>query len=198
MKTLPRILKESANGYQTFTTDDELFSKRIIFFTDDVTSESCQNLIKSLMYLESQNNDEITIYINSPGGEVNSGLAVYDYIRLMKSPVRTVCIGTAASMGSILFLAGQKREMFQHTRLMIHDPSYNGGSLAGMKPLQIQSLLEDIIKVRNINATIIAERTGLPIDTIYKMTEKDTYLNADQAFKMGFATKIIYTTADLD
>lgn len=104
---MPNLIKETVRGMESFTPEDLLFSNREIFLTTGVDSDTSNQLIKQLMILEKQNQtEEITIYINSPGGEVVSGLVVYDYIQLMKAPIRTVCIGTAASMGAILFLAG--------------------------------------------------------------------------------------------
>ena len=115
---MPNILRETARGIDIILLDDELFSNREIFFTDEVNTSSATLLLKQLMYLDRNGTgEEITLYINSLGGDVISGLAVYDFIRLMKSPVRTVCTGTAASMGAILFLAGEKRVMLPHTRL---------------------------------------------------------------------------------
>ena len=104
---MPRLVKESVRGMELLTPEDLLFTNREIFLTTEVDNDTANNLMKQLMILEKlDNTKEIILYINSPGGEVVSGLAVYDYIQLMKAPVRTVCIGTAASMGAILFLAG--------------------------------------------------------------------------------------------
>ena len=169
------------------------------YISDADLEESCNEIIKQLMYLEqTDNTKEITIYINSPGGSVNSGLAVYDLIRIMKSPVRTVCTGCAASMGSILFLAGDKREMLPHTQIMMHDPSYGGGNLAGVKPMQIKEILENILRVRDTIANIIAERTGLSLGEVYKITEKDSFFTAEKALQNGIATAIISDISSAD
>ncbi|MGN0554151.1 MAG: ATP-dependent Clp protease proteolytic subunit, partial [Oscillospiraceae bacterium] len=149
-------------------------------------------LIKQLMYLERQDSEsEVTIYINSPGGEVISGLAVYDYIGMMRAPVRTVCIGTAASMGAILFLAGAKRQMLPHTRLMIHDPSYSHNDIGGRKPHEIQHELDKLNETREALARIISEKTGRSIDEIYKVTADDTFYSAQEAIYFGLATEIL-------
>ena len=106
---MPNLIKESVRGLEALTPDDLLFTNREIFLTTEVDSNTANELMKQLMILEKTGDgSEVTLYINSPGGEVSSGLAVYDYMQLMKSPVRTVCIGTAASMAAILFLAGQE------------------------------------------------------------------------------------------
>ena len=158
---MPNLIRESVRGMESLTPEDLLFTNREIFLTTGVDSDTSNKLIKQLMILEKLDNTaEITIYINSPGGEVVSGLAVYDYIQLMKAPIRTVCIGTAASMGAILFLAGHKREMLAHTRLMIHDPAYGSGDMAGKKPHELQMYVNKLKQSQEIIAGIIAEKTG--------------------------------------
>ena len=189
---MPNLIKESVRGMEVLTPEDLLFTNREIFLTTEVDSETSNKLIKQLMILEKMNdNAEITLYINSPGGEVVSGLAVYDFIKLMKAPVRTVCIGTAASMGAILFLAGKKREMLEHTRLMIHDPAYGGGDMAGKKPHELQVYVDNLKQIQEITAKIIAEKTGKSLEEIYEKTRDDTYFNADEAIEYGLATGIL-------
>lgn len=189
---MANILKETVRGTDCIRIEDDLLSKREIFLTEEVNAATSNELLKQLMYLESQDaGQEITIYINSPGGEVISGLAVYDFISLMKSPVRTVCTGTAASMGAILFLAGKKREMLPHTRLMIHDPSFSGGSIGGKKSHEIRHELEKLDEVRTALAEIIAEKTGKSIEEIYDVTSDDTFYSAKEAIEFGLATGIM-------
>lgn len=189
---MANILKETVRGTDCIKIEDELLSRREIFLTEEVNPETSNELIKQLMYLERQDSGkEITLYINSLGGEVISGLAVYDLISLMKSPVRTVCTGTAASMGAILFLAGKKREMLPHTRLMIHDPSFVGGSIGGKKSHELRHELEKLDEVREALAKIIAEKTGRPLDEIYDVTSDDTFYSAEEAITFGLATEIM-------
>jgi len=186
------ILRETVRGTECIKIEDELLSKREIFLTEEVNADTSNELLKQLMYLEKQDTgSEITLYINSPGGEVISGLAVYDFISLMRSPVRTVCTGTAASMGAILFLAGAKREMLPHTRLMIHDPSYSGGYIGGKKSHEIRHELEKLDEVRSALAEIIAEKTGRTIEEIYDVTSDDTFYSAKEAVEFGLATDIL-------
>ena len=189
---MANILKETVRGTDCIKIEDKLLSRREIFLTEEVNAETSNELIKQLMYLERQDSGkEITLYINSPGGEVISGLAVYDLISLMKSPVRTVCTGTAASMGAILFLAGKKREMLPHTRLMIHDPSFGGGSIGGKKSHELRHELEKLDEVREALAKIIAEKTGRPLEEIYDVTSDDTFYSAEEAITFGLATGIM-------
>lgn len=196
---MANILRETVRGLESVSIEDEMLRNREIFLVDEVDTKSSNELIKKLMYLEQEDRDrEITLYINSPGGEVISGLAVYDYIRIMEAPVNTVCIGTAASMGAVLFLAGKERKMLKHTRLMIHDPSYGCGELKGRKSHEIQHELNELNKVRKMLAGIISERTGKSIKEIYKVTARDTYYSAEEAVRFGLATKIITNAKELE
>ncbi len=189
---MANILKDSVRGTECIKIEDELLKKREIFFTDEVNAVTANELIKQLMYLERADaGQEITLYINSLGGEVISGLAVYDLISIISSPVKTVCLGTAASMGAILFLAGEKREMLPHTQLMIHDPSYGNGNIGGKKSHEIRHELEKLDEVRSVLAEIIAEKTGKSVEEIYNVTSNDTFYSASEAIEFGLATDIV-------
>ena len=187
---MSNILRETVRGTELIPLEDMLLEESEIFLVDEITPKSANNLIQKLMYLDQKDLDEITIYINSPGGEVISGLAIYDYIKIMQSPVRTVCIGDAASMGAIIFLAGEKREMLPHTRILIHDPSYGHLDVSGKKPHEIQRGVDSLNKVRETLAEIIAEKTGKDINNIYKITAEDNYFTAEEAINFGLATNI--------
>ncbi|MDE7288327.1 MAG: ATP-dependent Clp protease proteolytic subunit, partial [Oscillospiraceae bacterium] len=185
---MTNILKETVRGTELIPLEDMLLEESEVFLVDEITPKSANLLIQKLMYLDSKDLGEITLYINSPGGEVISGLAVYDYIKIMKSPVRTVTIGDAASMGAIIFLAGEKREMLPHTRILIHDPSYGHFDVSGKKPHEIQRGVDSLNKVRETLAEIIAEKTGKDINEIYKITAEDNYFTAEEAIDFGLAT----------
>lgn len=188
---MANALRESVRGIELIPIEDEMLSSRKIFLVGEVDETSMNELMKKLMYLEKKNSrEEITLYINSPGGMVVSGLAVFDYIGIMKSPLKTVCIGDAASMGAILFLAGQKREMLEHTRILIHDPSYGRFDMGGKKPHEIQMEVDNLNKVRETLGRIISERTGKPLKEVYKITAGDRYFDAEEAIKFGLATAI--------
>lgn len=189
---MSNIIKESVKGIALIPIEDELLMKRCIFLTEEVNAETANALLKQLMYLEqSEDDSEITLYINSPGGDVVSGLAIYDYIGIMKKTVNTVCTGTAASMGAILFLAGKKRSMLPHTMLMIHDPSFGGGSFTGKKSNEIKRKLDELNESREALARIISDKTGKSLDEIYEVTAEDSYYSADKAIEFGLATDII-------
>ena len=184
------ILMQSARGTELIPIDDMLLEESQIFLVGEINSETANDLIKKLMYIDKKDLGEVTIYINSPGGEVMSGLAVYDYIKIMKSPVRTVCMGDTASMAAIIFLAGEKREMLPHSRILIHDPSYGHLDVSGKKPHEIQRGVDSLNKVRETLAEIISEKTGKSLDEIYEITAEDHYFTADEAIEFGLANNI--------
>lgn len=192
------FINESSEGLKAVSLEANLLRERKIFMTEEVTAKSCQNLLMILMYLEQEDADkEIQLYINSPGGDVFSGLSVYDYIRMMKTPVHTFCTGIAASMSALLFLAGEKRDMLPHSRIMIHDPSYAGGKYDGKKPHEIQTEVDNLRKVSNVSNQIIAERSGMPLDQVSLFTKEDTYFDAETAVKYGLATGILHTNKNI-
>ena len=194
MALTPNIIKESSRGYEAIRIEDELLQSREIFFTGVVQSDSMEAVLKQLIYLyRADPEKEITMYINSPGGEVQSGLAVYDLMKMIPTPIRTVCIGTAASMGAILFLAGDKRVMMPNSRIMIHDPAPGGGSMAGMKPAEIVERLEELKKCQKVTIDIISKTTGKTEKAVRGMTRKDSYFNAAEAITFGLATDIMTT-----
>ena len=190
---MANIVHESSQGFSLIPIDDEFLKDRKLFLTDSVSAETTNMLIKELMYLNKQDKKaEITLYINSPGGTVQDGLAAYDTIMLLDAPVRTVCIGLCASMGAILFLAGSKRQIMEHGRIMIHDPAFGHGyEMGGKKPHEIQSELDSLNRCREALAAIISTRTGRSLDEIYKATANDTYYSAEEAVEFGLATGII-------
>ena len=185
------ILKPTSRGIDRIELEDQLFSERKLFFTEEVTPETAAALIRLLMYLEQTGpKEKITLYLNSPGGEVTSGLAVYDVLTGLRCPVRTVCIGTAASMASILFLAGAEREMLPHSKIMIHDPLING--LSGtQRALQLEKEAANLMKTREILAGIIADRTGHTPEEVCEKTREDCFMDAEEALQYGIATKIV-------
>ncbi len=186
----PMIIRETHRGISLYTIQDDMFSRREIECIGEINADSVNSLISQIRYLNTQDDSkEITLFINSPGGEVTSGLALYDVMKAVKCPIRTVCTGTAASMGALLFAAGNKREMLPHARIMIHDPLING-NLRG-SALHIRSISDDLLKTREIIATILAKHTGKSIDEIYEKTITDTYFYAEEAIAFGLADSIV-------
>ena len=187
----PRIIRNTVHGTEFIGLDEHFMSERKLFLLGDVTSESATGLIKQVMYLQSlDRKEEITLYIDSGGGNVISGLSLFDVLKSLKVPLKTVCIGQAASMAGILFLAGEKRIMLPHSRLMLHDPSYSHSSIDGLKAHEIKEMVTDLDKVGEELVMIIAEATGHSFDEIKEVTCKDTYFSAVQALAFNLATDI--------
>lgn len=142
-----------------------------------------------MMYLSKHDDiDEIVLFIDSPGGEVQAGLALFDVMRMVEKLVKTVVLGRAASMGAIIFLAGNKREMLSHSTIMIHDPAFGSRNIGGLKSHELKAELDDLNRCREILADIIAERTGKKLKEIYKVTAVDHYMNSKEALDFGLAT----------
>lgn len=187
---LNRII-ESSRGIERINLDDHLLSERKIFLEGDISSENCTDIIKALMLMDGQADKEITLYINSPGGDCESGLALYDAIRMTRSKVRAVCVGLCASMGAVIYLAADRREILPHSRIMIHDPSFGKADFSGQKSKEIEEHLAGLNKMRKTLATIIADRTGKTLEEIYKVTQYDSFYTAEEAVEFGIAHKII-------
>ena len=186
---MSNIIRETANGLYPISIEDDLLMKRKVFLTTEVNPASMNRLLLQLMYLEQEDQKkEIRLYINSPGGSVTSGLAICDYIAMMKAPVTTICTGTASSMGALIFLSGKKRLMLPHSWLMIHDPSYGSNNIGGKKPHEIQRELDQLNEIREMLAKIIAEKTGKTMDEVYAVTATDSFYSAEQAIEFGLAT----------
>lgn len=187
----PAIIKETSNGYFQLSLLDELLSKREIYCLGEINSNSTSSLILQLKYLEQVDPDaEITLYINSPGGSVADGLALYDIMQNLSCPIHTICMGTAASFGAILFLSGDKREILPHSKIMIHDPLIAGSGLTGSATL-LHTQIDSLMETREILANIIAKHTKKTIEEIYEKTVTDTWFNATQAIEFGLADNII-------
>jgi len=175
---------------QTSNLTSALFNERKIFLIDEVDSTSMGVLLQSLMYLDSISNEPIELYINSPGGEICCGMAVYRYMtEQMKSPLHTYCIGLAASMGSILYLAGEKRYIYEGCTIITHDPFSVSGNCED--PNQLKDRLESLERSRTMLCKIISERTGHTIDEISQLMKKDRYFDAEESLKSGISTDII-------
>lgn len=185
----PRIIRETSAGMVCYSIRDEMLAHREIELIGEVNSESVNSLISQIRYLAREEpGKEITVYINSPGGEVSSGLALYDVMKAVKCPIRTVCVGTAASMGAVLFAAGDRRDMLPHARVMIHDPliSRTGGSA-----LSLKTISDSLMHTREITGRILAEHTGRTLEEIYEKTATDSYFYAREAVEFGLADRII-------
>jgi ATP-dependent Clp protease protease subunit len=169
--------------------DARLLEERKVFLWGMVDDDSAKHVIDRLLYLDMQNNKEIQLLINSPGGYVTSGFAMYDTITSLKSPVSTICTGLAASMGSILLSVGKKGRRFiqPHARVMIHQPS--GGAQGQAANIEIQA--REIIKTREIGARILSENCGQPFEKIMKDFNRDYWMDAQESVDYGIVDGIL-------
>lgn len=185
----PAIIKETSEGTTRYSIADALFTRREIQCVGSVDTDMVNSLIAQIRYLAAEApNEKITMYINSPGGSVPDGMALLDVMAAVPCPIHTVCVGTAASMASLLFVCGDTRDMLEHSRLMIHDPLLQGVSGSALK---IETITKNLLKSRETICKIYAKVSGKTLDDIFAMTCEDTWLDAQTALEMGFADRII-------
>ena len=187
---VPMVVEQTARGERAFDIYSRLLKERIIFLTGPVFDQVSSLICAQLLFLESENpNKDIAFYINSPGGVVSSGLAMYDTMQYIRSPVSTVCIGQAASMGSLLLCAGakDKRYALPHSRIMVHQPS--GGAQGQATDIEIQA--REILKVRKRLNEIYVRHTGQPIDAIERKLERDSYMSSEEARDFGLIDHVV-------
>ncbi len=188
--TTPNIMKETCEGTVCVPIQDVLFRSREIYCTGEIDAEAANSIIVQLHFLSMEDHRAgITMYINSPGGEADSGLAIYDTMMTISAPIRTVCVGMAASMAAVLFAAGEQREMLEHSRIMIHDPLIAGSGVQG-SALKIDQTARNIMRLRGIQAEILAKHTGHTVEEIYAKTATDSYFDAEEAVAWGLADSI--------
>lgn len=187
---VPMIVRETSNGYFRYSIEEDMLTRREVECFDSINHDSAIALIRQLRWLEREDPQaEITMLINSPGGEINSGLALYDVMKSLSCPIRTVCVGLAASMAALLFAAGGQRDILPHGRVMIHDPLYSSGP--GGSALAVQQASNRLMACRKEICSILAGCTGKSLRQIYQKTHKDTYFNAEQAVAFGLADRVV-------
>jgi ATP-dependent Clp protease, protease subunit len=187
---VPMVVEQTARGERAYDIYSLLLKQRIIFLTGPVFDQVSSLICAQLLYLESENpGKEISFYINSPGGVVSSGLAIYDTMQYIRCPVSTVCIGQAASMGSLLLTAGEKAKRFAlpNARIMVHQPS--GGAQGQATDIEIQA--REILTLRKRLNEIYVRHTGQPIEAIERKLERDSYLSAEEARDFGLVDEVV-------
>ncbi|MCQ9154623.1 ATP-dependent Clp protease proteolytic subunit [Acidomonas methanolica] len=187
---VPMVVEQTSRGERAFDIYSRLLQERIIFLTGPVYDQVAALLSAQLLYLESVNpSKEISFYINSPGGIVSAGLAIYDTMQYIRSPVSTVCIGQAASMGSLLLAGGEKgrRYSLPNARIMVHQPS--GGAQGQASDIEIQA--REILLVRQRLNEIYREHTGQSLEEIERKLERDSYLSAEEALAFGLIDEVV-------
>jgi ATP-dependent Clp protease protease subunit len=187
---VPMVVEQTSRGERSYDIYSRLLKERIIFMTGQVFDEMSSLLCAQLLFLESENpTKDIAFYINSPGGVVTSGLAIYDTMQYIRCPVSTVCIGQAASMGSLLLTAGApgKRFALPNARIMVHQPS--GGAQGQATDIEIQA--REILRIRQRLNEIYVRHTGQTLDTIEKKLERDSFMSAEEARDFGLIDQVV-------
>ena len=190
MSVIPYVIEQTSRGERSYDIYSRLLKERIIFLGEDVTDASASVIIAQLLFLEGEDPEkDIHLYINSPGGSVSAGLAIYDTMQYIKCDVSTICIGMAASMGSFLLSGGKKgkRYALPNAEIMIHQPL--GGAQGQATEIQIAA--EHILKTRQKLNTILAENTGQSLEKIQADTERDNFMSAQEAKEYGLVDEVI-------
>ena len=187
---IPTIIRETSEGMTRLPIADVMLQRREIWLTGEITSELADAVIAQILHLDAEEpGEEITLYIDSPGGSVTAGLAIYDVMQAVSAQIRTVCIGTAASMAAVLFAAGDRREILRHGEVMIHDPLVSGG-ISG-SALAVQDKSDRLMAKRKVLCGILAKHTGKTIKQIFRVTGKDSWYGAEEAVAFGLADTVI-------
>ena len=191
MSLVPMVIEQTGRGERSYDIFSRLLEDRIIFLGEEVTDASASLIVAQMLFLEAKDPDkDIQLYINSPGGSISAGMAIYDTMQYIKCDVSTICVGMAASMGAFLLCAGTKGKRFAlpNSEIMIHQPLLGG--LQG-QATDIQIHAEHIVGIKKHLNEILAERTGQPIDVIMADTERDNFMSADAAKAYGLIDEVI-------
>ena len=189
--TIPYVIKQSDRGERSYDIFSRLLEERIIFLADEVSDDLASLVVAQLLYLEAEDNSkDITIYINSPGGSVTAGMAIYDTMQYIKCDVNTICIGMAASMGAFLLAGGTKGKRFAlpNSEILIHQPLMHG---LGGQATEIEIAANQIIKTKKKMNEMLANFTGKDYDTLVKATDRDNWMTAEEAKEFGLIDKVI-------
>ncbi len=187
---VPMVVEQTGRGERSYDIYSRLLNDRIIFLSDEVNDTTASLVVAQMLFLEAQDpTKDISFYINSPGGSVTAGMAIYDTMQYIKCDVSTICIGMAASMGAFLLSAGTKgkRIALPHSEIMIHQPL--GGAQGQASDIKIRAEL--ILRTRDMLNKILSENTGKPIEQIEKDTDRDNFMTAEQALEYGLIDRII-------
>ena len=187
---VPMVVEQTGRGERSYDIYSRLLNDRIIFLSDEVNDTTASLVVAQLLFLEAQDPDkDISFYINSPGGSVTAGMAIYDTMKFIKCDVSTICIGMAASMGAFLLSAGTKGKRFAlpHSEIMIHQPM--GGAQGQASDIKIRADL--ILRTRDMLNKIMSENTGNPIEVIERDTDRDNFMTAEQALAYGIIDRIL-------
>ena len=190
---IPYVIEQTNKGERSYDIYSRLLKDRIIMLAEDVNPTSANVIIAELLFLESEDPDkEIHFYINSPGGSIVDGMAIIDTMNYIKCPVSTICVGMAASMGSVLLACGEKGRRFAtpNSEILIHQPLIGGNGLSG-QTTDVKIHTDHLVKTRDKMNKLLSERTGQSIEKIMEDTERDNYLTAEEALKYGLIDEIL-------
>jgi len=190
MNLIPMVVEQSSRGERAYDIYSRLLKERIIFLVGKVEDEMANSIIAQLLFLESEDaGKDISLYINSPGGYISSGLAIYDTMQFIKPDVSTLCVGQACSMGAVLLTAGaeKKRYSLPHSRIMIHQPL--GGYQGQASDIEIHA--KEMLKVKSIMNKILVKHTGKSLEEVEKDTDRDNFMSAKQAVDYGLVDAIM-------
>ncbi len=192
MPLVPMVVEQTNRGERSYDIYSRLLKERIIFLGNEINDITASLVVAQLLFLEAEDPDkDIQLYINSPGGSITSGMAIYDTMNYIKSDVSTICIGMAASMGAFLLAAGEKNKRYAlpNAEIMLHQPL--GGTRGQAEDIRIHA--ERILKTRDTINKILADRTGKPLKTIQKDTDRDFFMSASEAKEYGIIDEVIST-----
>lgn len=185
---IPTVITKTDKGERAYDIFSCLLSERIILLTGEIDDNTAETVVAQLLFLEAEDPEkQISLYINSPGGSVTAGLAIYDTMRLVRSPVQTICIGQACSMGAVLLAGGDKRIALEHSRIMIHQPS---GGFQG-KTTDILITAKEIEKARITLSEILARHTGKTVEKVEEDIENDRFMSAQEALEYGIVDSVL-------
>ena len=193
----PYIIERSSRGERTYDIFSRLLMDRIVFLGAPINDDVANIIIAQLLFLEADNPErDVYLYINSPGGVVSAGMAIYDTIQFMRAPVNTICMGMAASMGAFLLACGRhgKRSALPHARIMIHQPS--GGAQGTASDIEIQA--REVLYLRQQLNELFSKHTGQLLDKVQSDIDRDRYMSADEAVKYGIIDKVIQQKYEVD
>ena len=192
---VPTVIEASSRGERSFDIFSRLLRERIIFLGDEIDDELANSIVAQMLLLDSENPEkDIMLYINSPGGVITAGMAIYDTMQLIKADVQTICIGEAASMGAFLLCSGTKgkRMALPSARIMIHQPL--GGAQGQATDIELEA--KEILSMTKMLTTIIAENSGQKVEKVVEDCERDHYLSAQEAMEYGLIDKVLMSTHD--
>ena len=193
MSLVPYVVEQTNRGERSYDIFSRLLNDRIIILSEDVNSASASIVVAELLFLEAQDPDkDIQFYINSPGGSITDGMAIYDTMRYIKCDVSTICVGMAASMASFLLAAGAKgkRLALPNSEILIHQPLIGGGGISG-QTTDVKIHADHLVYTRDKMNRLLSEMTGQSLETIQRDTERDNYMTAQQAMEYGIIDKVI-------